>query len=185
MRATPHQLCRLRPLRALSRDELAALAAAAPLRRLEPHEVLVRAGDRGSAAFLVVEGRLRVLAGGDRARVLGWALPGDLVGERALVEDHALRSASVEALEPAAVLVLEHGALRGEAVATARIALELAALGALRERLRGASAALLASGGGDRQPRGAEPEVFEAETRRLGLWSRLRPPSPGLRGSAP
>ena len=56
---------------------------------------------------------------------------------------------------------------------------------ALRERLRGASAALLASGGGDRQPRGAEPEVFEAETRRLGLWSRLRPPSPGLRGSAP
>ena len=42
-----------------------------------------------------------------------------------------------------------------------------------------------ASGGGDRQPRGAEPEVFEAETRRLGLWSRLRPPSQGLRGSAP
>jgi CRP-like cAMP-binding protein len=184
MRATPPMLCRLRPLRALGRDELAALATAAPLRRIEPHEVLLRAGDRGSAAFLVIEGRLRVRAGGEGGRVLGWALPGDLVGERALVEDHALRSASVDALEPAAVLVLEQVALRGEAVAAARVALELAALGALRERLRGAGAALLASGGAERLPRRPEPEVFEAETRRMGLWSRLRGPARALRGGA-
>lgn len=174
MRANPQQLSRLRPLRALPRDALAALAAAAPLRMLDAHEVLLRAGDHGSLAFLVVSGRLRMRAAGESGRVLGWALPGDLVGERALTENRALRSAMVEAVEASAVLVLDPGALLAPALDPARVALELAALAALRERVRRAGAAVAAAQGEAGRTDGDEGAVFEADTRRLGLLHQLR-----------
>jgi hypothetical protein len=77
-------------------------------RAVPPGAALVRAGDRGQEAFLLVEGRLRVsldIAGaGEEA--LAILRPGEIVGEMLLVDD-APRSADVYAHGgPAVVYVL-------------------------------------------------------------------------------
>ncbi len=73
--------------RSLSDSALAPLAAACRLSTLRSGEVLFRQGDEGDALYLVVEGRLLVLAEtaeGDERRV-GAVEPGECVGEGALL----------------------------------------------------------------------------------------------------
>lgn len=68
-----------------------------------PGESLLEEGDDSDAMYVVLSGRVAVRKGGERVTTLG---PGAHVGELALI-DRAPRSATVRALEPSRVLVLE------------------------------------------------------------------------------
>ncbi len=79
-------------------------------------EVIVRQGEPGDCAYVILRGRCRVTQ--DRhgsARVLRDLLPGDILGELALILREP-RSATVTALEPTTLLVIDRSTLqaRGE-----------------------------------------------------------------------
>ena len=81
-------------LRDLPDDERARIAATARLRTLRPGEALFRRDDRGRDVFIVVAGTLEVL---DAAGVVAaLARPGDVVGERSLLNG-GHRNATVRA----------------------------------------------------------------------------------------
>jgi CRP/FNR family transcriptional regulator, cyclic AMP receptor protein len=73
----------------LTRAEVDALATAADRITVPAGTVLVRAGQLGREAFLVVRGEVEIRRDGDRVASVG---PGELVGEQALV-DRAHRNA--------------------------------------------------------------------------------------------
>lgn len=82
-------------------------------RVLEPGEVLFREGDPGTDVFIVRSGRLRISRReGDREVELGFADPGEMVGEMAFVEQ-APRSATLTAIEHTDVAVLDLESVRG------------------------------------------------------------------------
>jgi CRP-like cAMP-binding protein len=87
-------------------DDVVALTAAATSVRLAPGDVLMRAGDFGNDLYVVTEGRLRVSRHEDGREVhVGEVLPGECVGEVALVRD-VPRTATVTAIEDSAVLAV-------------------------------------------------------------------------------
>lgn len=75
-------------------------------RAFNPGDLLMREGDTGEEAYLILSGSVEVFrtAGGQRV-VLGSLKEGSIVGEMALIVNEA-RSASVAALEPTEVAVL-------------------------------------------------------------------------------
>jgi eukaryotic-like serine/threonine-protein kinase len=77
-----------------------------PIERFRPGETIIREGEAGSTAYILVEGRCRVYkgSGADRAllREMG---PGDAFGETAVVTDKP-RTASVEAVDEVKVMVV-------------------------------------------------------------------------------
>ena len=79
--------------RNLSRRHVKRVASLARLRRYGPGTSIVRAGDAGSAFFVVLDGTARVVTPKGRARRLG---SGDFFGEMALL-DESPRSADVVA----------------------------------------------------------------------------------------
>ena len=82
-------------------------------RVLEPGDVLFRQGDPGTEVFIVRSGRLRIThREGDREVELGFADPGEMVGEMAFV-DQAARSATITAAEPTDLAVLDLESVRG------------------------------------------------------------------------
>jgi predicted acylesterase/phospholipase RssA/CRP-like cAMP-binding protein len=82
----------------LDRSGLDAFGAGAEWLTLGGGEWLFREGDAGDAAYLVVSGRLRAVAGArDEERVLNEVGPGETVGEMALLTDD-VRSASIHAV---------------------------------------------------------------------------------------
>jgi phosphopantothenoylcysteine decarboxylase len=82
-------------------------------RTLEAGEVLFREGDPGTAVFIVRSGRLRITRheGGGEAE-LGFADPGEMVGEMAFV-DQAPRGATLTAIERTDLAVLDLESVRG------------------------------------------------------------------------
>jgi CRP-like cAMP-binding protein len=88
--------------RAYSRTELAFIATQPKTSGLPVGTTLVREGEPGSEAFLIVEGTASVTIGDREIALLG---PGDHFGELALL-DVAARQATVTALTPLEVLVL-------------------------------------------------------------------------------
>jgi len=78
----------------LPESELAALAARFQWETVPAGETLFEQGDPADALYVVVSGRLEVLAGGKRLLLLG---PGETVGEMGLFRDGG-RTASVRAL---------------------------------------------------------------------------------------
>jgi CRP-like cAMP-binding protein len=66
-------------------------------------KVLIEHGQPGTGLFLVLEGRLLVEAP-ENERELG---PGSVVGERALVAEHGVRTARVRALTDCVVLAVD------------------------------------------------------------------------------
>jgi predicted acylesterase/phospholipase RssA len=88
-------------------EALEALAADAYPRRVLAGEWLIREGDEADDLYVVLRGRLRVVAGADgrTLRVLG---PGAAIGELALLTGSA-RSASVQAVRDSTLLQLGRG----------------------------------------------------------------------------
>jgi hypothetical protein len=92
---------------ALGAEEAADLLARAAERRLEPGETLIEQWDAGRDCFVILDGVFEVR---DGERALATLSAGDLVGEIAALDWGAgygvVRSAHVEAVTPATVLVL-------------------------------------------------------------------------------
>lgn len=125
--------------------ELAALAQRAVVRRLAAGQLLFTAGEPSEHLVLVRSGRLRVLVSSERGdelvlTVLG---AGDVLGELS-VFDGLPRSAAVEALDAAEVLLLPAEAVRSVVVAnpTALLAVTQQLAGQVR-RLTGSAADLV------------------------------------------
>ena len=111
----------------LESDKLAPLLAAYTVRDVKPEEALVTEGEEGKEAFVVANGRLRVLRGGEGEEpILLAALgPGALFGEMALVSQ-APRAASVIADEVSTVLSISRKKLESLAKTTPEIGQQLA-----------------------------------------------------------
>jgi CRP-like cAMP-binding protein len=111
----------------VSDAQLAELVSGFTVRTLEEGEVLIRQGDPGHEFYVLTEGRLRIDCAGPNGDDihLGDAVPGEGVGDLALLRD-APRRATVTALKPSAVLVLERDRFRSllEAHPGARDAVE-------------------------------------------------------------
>lgn len=92
---------------------LAALAGDGRVRTLAAGEVLFHEGDASDAMYLLLSGRLKVYAcnHGGREVVFNVVEPGQLLGEMLLDGGH--RSASVQALEASACLVVDSGNVHG------------------------------------------------------------------------
>lgn len=93
-----------------SRKQLQAVAAATTELDVAAGKVLVREGDRGHEAFVIVEGTASVVRKGQHIATLN---AGDVVGELAPLTG-GVRTATVEAQSPMLVLVIgqrEFGAL--------------------------------------------------------------------------
>lgn len=79
--------------------DLVALTRAATSVALVPGQELMRVGDTGDDVYVVTDGRLRVVRREDGHDVyVGEVLPGECVGEMALVRD-APRTATITAVE--------------------------------------------------------------------------------------
>ncbi|MHB8662290.1 MAG: cyclic nucleotide-binding domain-containing protein [Acidimicrobiales bacterium] len=96
------RLARLPMFRAYSPTELALIAGQAEDLRFAPGTALVREGEPGSEAFLIVDGTASVTIDDIQVAVLG---PGDHFGELALL-DVAARQATVTTITPLEALVL-------------------------------------------------------------------------------
>ena len=92
--------------RNLSRRHLKRVASLARLRRYGPGTSIVRAGDAGTAFFVLIDGAARVVPPKGRARRLG---SGDFFGEMALLDDSP-RSADVVADGEVRVLTIGRSA---------------------------------------------------------------------------
>lgn len=91
----------------LSKRELQAIAEITKQRRYDRYQVIIKAGDRGTALFLLTSGVVRVTVGGHLGKelILGVLYPDDFFGEMALL-DGLPRSATVMAIEESEVLVI-------------------------------------------------------------------------------
>jgi MFS family permease len=115
----------------LAAPELEELARALAREAVPAGEVVVREGERGDRFYLVGAGKLSVSVDGVRRRELE---PGDGFGEIALLRD-GIRTATVTALEPATLFVLDRAAFLGAlgGSAHARRAAEAGVIGRLLE----------------------------------------------------
>jgi signal transduction histidine kinase len=94
----------------LGASDLDQLVEMARTRTVAAGETLIREGEAGDTMFVIVEGELEVSKGqGSQATVLAVRGPGDVVGEMALLE-HAPRSATLRALSPTRLLVIDQEA---------------------------------------------------------------------------
>ncbi|HEY7781596.1 MAG TPA: cyclic nucleotide-binding domain-containing protein [Ktedonobacterales bacterium] len=122
----------------LSKRDLDLLAAACAERDFPAGHVILREGDPGVGLFVIVSGRVRVTQQlGGEPRELGTSGPGDVFGEMSLLDDLP-RSATVTAVEPTRVLVLQGVDFRVALREDPDIALRLLAV--LSRRLRGVEA---------------------------------------------
>jgi CRP-like cAMP-binding protein len=96
----------------LNESELLGLGACARQRSYRRGQYIFHQGDTGDAVFVLTEGRVKVIfasADGDEM-ILATLQPPDVFGELALI-DGGPRSASIQTLEPTAVLTLTRATL--------------------------------------------------------------------------
>ena len=129
----------------LDEEDLIRLARRSRLRRYRRGQVLFTEGDPADAVIIVAEGRLKVLVIADdgREHVVNIAEVGDTIGELVLA-DAGPRSATVEALDDAVVMVVDRVVveemIRERPVVAQKL---LRALGAHVRRLTGQNADLV------------------------------------------
>jgi CRP/FNR family transcriptional regulator, cyclic AMP receptor protein len=116
----------------LSRRHLKRVASLARLRRYGPGTSIVRAGDAGTAFFVLIDGAARVVPPKGRARRLA---SGDFFGEMALLDDSP-RSADVVADGEVLVMTISRSAFGKLLKSEPALATEL--LRTLAARLRAA-----------------------------------------------
>jgi CRP-like cAMP-binding protein len=114
----------------LSKRHLNRIASVAKTRRYARFTTIVRAGERGEAFYVILDGTVLVKPPGKRSVKLG---PGDWFGEMALL-DGAPRTANVEAQTEVFVMLLGRSAFRKTLEAEPKIAVAL--LSTLAQRLR-------------------------------------------------
>jgi CRP/FNR family cyclic AMP-dependent transcriptional regulator len=86
-------------------DLIARFASDWPAIPLERGQVLFTEGDRSDFLYLIKSGALRIMSGGAIYEDVG---PGGIVGEMGIVEESALRSATVVALMPSSVITVDN-----------------------------------------------------------------------------
>src|ERR1700676_3667067 len=89
------------------RGDLERIAQLAVTRRFEPGQAVFREGDASDTCYVVREGHARAVRSHADGRTITLATfgPGNIFGELAMFEDE-LRSATVEAVEPTAVVAV-------------------------------------------------------------------------------
>jgi len=119
----------------LSQETLRDLASRMQPREFPSGAIIVGQEDRGDSLYVVTEGRVKVVLYGDTGReiILSIFRAGEIFGEMSLL-DNQPRSASVLALEPTRVLVLERAAFARHLTTHPQTA--LAVLSELSQRLR-------------------------------------------------
>lgn len=91
----------------LTDDDLHTLFTHAVIRRYAKHTLIIQEGDESDSLYVITEGRVKVFLNDERGKeaILNYQEAGEYFGELALL-DHALRSASVQALEPTHCVVI-------------------------------------------------------------------------------
>ena len=136
MSDTSHLLARVPLLRDLEQEDLDLLAATTRQQRVPSGDTIVEIGDPGRSLYLLVEGQVQVVCPSRSADFeLARLGPGDFFGEMALLNDKP-RSATVRALTPVRLLVLDKADFRRVASDTPGLALSL--LATLSGRIRSA-----------------------------------------------
>lgn len=131
-------LGRLEMFSGLSGPELDQLAAVAVPRTYEGGEVVFREGDRGDTCHVVRSGSFKATKTHSDGRTIALTelRPGDMFGELALFSGE-LRSATIEALEPATTVALLADDIRR--LLTAQPAIAIKMLAGLAHRVRAAN----------------------------------------------
>jgi CRP/FNR family transcriptional regulator, cyclic AMP receptor protein len=127
-----------RLLAGVSEEDVRVLTGVCERRTFRRGEVVFHAGDEADALHLVADGRFAIRVGD--ALLLDVAGPGDVFGELALVAP-GLRSATVQALSPAATLELHRD--KFDALRRQRPAVDRALVAILAERNRRTNALIV------------------------------------------
>jgi CRP/FNR family cyclic AMP-dependent transcriptional regulator len=131
------------PFAALS-EPLRALAQRGELRRYRRNTLLIEEGDHGDTLYLILAGRLRSYASGDKGREITYGIygPGEYLGEMSL--DGGPRSANVATLEASTCVVITRSTLQRHIAEHPEFAFELIAKLIRRARAATLSAKQLA-----------------------------------------
>lgn len=126
---------------ALQPTELDTVLAQLVVRRAERGDALLRRGDAGPGAIVLVSGRVRVGATSADGRevTLGILGPGDVLGEMSLLDGEEV-SADATALEDCTLLIIERGRFMRLLRSSSDLCLRLMAV--LCQRIRRSNAAL-------------------------------------------
>jgi CRP/FNR family cyclic AMP-dependent transcriptional regulator len=113
------------PLAPLAEQTLAAIAATGVVRTFPKNAILINEGDTADSLFIVLSGRIKVLASNEAGReiVLSFFGPGEYVGEMSL--DGSPRSASVMTVEPTTCAIVNRASVREFLLAHPDFALNL------------------------------------------------------------
>ena len=118
-------------------EPLLALARRGEIRRYRKNTLLIEEGDHGDTLYVILTGRLRCYASGDKGREITYGVygPGEYLGEMSL--DGGARSANVVTLEPSSCAVITRTTLRQHIAEHPDFAFEL--IGKLIRRARAAT----------------------------------------------
>ncbi|MFO1213640.1 MAG: Crp/Fnr family transcriptional regulator [Burkholderiaceae bacterium] len=135
--------CQPDPLATLS-ESLRALARRGEIRHYRKHTLLIEEGDRGDTLYLILAGRLRSYASGDKGREITYGIygPGEYLGEMSL--DGGPRSANVVTLDDCSCAVVTRTTLQQHIAEHPEFAFELIAKVIRRARAATLSAKQLA-----------------------------------------
>ena len=125
-------------------EALRALARRGEIRRYRKNTLLIEEGDHGDTLYLILAGRLRSYASGDKGREITYGIygPGEYLGEMSL--DGGPRSANVITLEPSTCAVITRTTLQRHIAEHPDFAFELIAKVIRRARAATLSAKQLA-----------------------------------------
>ena len=116
-------------------SDLETIAKYAKVKSAKTREIICQRGDTGSQMFIIARGRVTLHTDSDEGKELGFGFmrEGDIFGEIALF-DGGERTATVKAIEPTELLVIEKRDLMAFIEKTPKVAIQL--LATMAQRLR-------------------------------------------------